>query len=360
VHMVGAVAAETMIRGFLGEGRHWLQRVLDVVHEPTPERAHMLWVDGWHALNQGDLTDGESRLEASRELAERLGDTRDATIATVFLGTTAMMRGDVAGAFRQYHDAFGRVRREDEPWSFVVAATRLGFASFLQGDVDRAVELCEAAIAESDKYGESWHKAEALADLSTILWRQGDTHRAAELALEALRIERAFDNAVGVARFLEILAWIAASERRHPRAARLLGAADGVWHAIDASLFPYLRAYRTETEQSTRRALGARTFDTDYRVGIRSLQADNVAFALDEPEETVAPAELGEAGSLTRREREIADLVVAGRTNREVAEQLVLSTRTIEAHLRNIYAKLGVRSRIELARAIERAPRSVA
>ena len=49
-------------------------------------------------------------------------------------------------------------------------------------------------------------------------------------------------------------------------------------------------------------------------------------------------------------------LVAAGRTNREVAEQLVLSARTIEAHLRNVYGKLGVRSRVELTRAVERAP----
>ena len=55
---------------------------------------------------------------------------------------------------------------------------------------------------------------------------------------------------------------------------------------------------------------------------------------------------------LTAREREIAGLVARGRTNREIAEQLVLSTRTIEAHLRNIYAKLGVRSRVELATAL--------
>ena len=55
-------------------------------------------------------------------------------------------------------------------------------------------------------------------------------------------------------------------------------------------------------------------------------------------------------GDLTAREREIAELVAAGRTNREVAAQLVLSERTIEAHLRNVYAKLGVRSRVELTR----------
>jgi DNA-binding CsgD family transcriptional regulator len=70
----------------------------------------------------------------------------------------------------------------------------------------------------------------------------------------------------------------------------------------------------------------------------------------------VRPARGADDDPLTAREREIADLVAAGRTNREAAEQLVLSTRTIEAHLRNIYAKLDVRSRVELARALERAP----
>ena len=55
---------------------------------------------------------------------------------------------------------------------------------------------------------------------------------------------------------------------------------------------------------------------------------------------------------LTEREREIARLVAAGHTNREVASLLVLSTRTIESHLRNIFAKLGVRSRVELTRAL--------
>jgi DNA-binding CsgD family transcriptional regulator len=73
------------------------------------------------------------------------------------------------------------------------------------------------------------------------------------------------------------------------------------------------------------------------------------------------PAADGEPlGALTDREREIAALVVAGRTNREVAEQLFLSPKTIEAHLRNVYAKLGVRSRVELARATDlTSPRSV-
>lgn len=56
------------------------------------------------------------------------------------------------------------------------------------------------------------------------------------------------------------------------------------------------------------------------------------------------------SGELTPVERRVAELVAAGRTNREVAVALFLSTRTVEGHLSRVYGKLGVRSRVELAR----------
>jgi DNA-binding NarL/FixJ family response regulator len=52
---------------------------------------------------------------------------------------------------------------------------------------------------------------------------------------------------------------------------------------------------------------------------------------------------------LTPREREISELVAAGKTNREIADSLVVSVRTVDFHLRNVFKKLGVRSRTELA-----------
>ncbi len=70
-----------------------------------------------------------------------------------------------------------------------------------------------------------------------------------------------------------------------------------------------------------------------------------------------AAAELGRiggrapsAGELTPVERRVAELVAAGRSNKEVAGVLFLSTRTVEGHLSRVYGKLGVRSRVELAR----------
>jgi DNA-binding NarL/FixJ family response regulator len=53
--------------------------------------------------------------------------------------------------------------------------------------------------------------------------------------------------------------------------------------------------------------------------------------------------------ALTATEDQVAELVAEGRTNREVAEELFISVRTVESNLTRIYAKLGLRSRTELA-----------
>jgi len=73
-----------------------------------------------------------------------------------------------------------------------------------------------------------------------------------------------------------------------------------------------------------------------------------------------ARAELGRIGGrkseagLTAAERRVAALVAEGQTNREVAASLFLGERTVASHLTHIYAKLGVRSRTELARKVQR------
>jgi DNA-binding CsgD family transcriptional regulator len=72
-----------------------------------------------------------------------------------------------------------------------------------------------------------------------------------------------------------------------------------------------------------------------------------------------ARGELGRIGGRTREqgltfaERRVAVLVAEGRTNREVAAAVFLGERTVETHLSHVYAKLGVRSRAELARTFQ-------
>jgi DNA-binding NarL/FixJ family response regulator len=58
---------------------------------------------------------------------------------------------------------------------------------------------------------------------------------------------------------------------------------------------------------------------------------------------------------LSPREREVAELVAEGRTNREIAAKLVLSERTVESHLSRAFGKLGVSSRAAVAQVLTRA-----
>ena len=63
-------------------------------------------------------------------------------------------------------------------------------------------------------------------------------------------------------------------------------------------------------------------------------------------------------GSLTERELQVARLIVDRKTNTEIAAELFLSRKTVETHIRNLFHKLDVSSRVDVARAVERADRA--
>ena len=63
---------------------------------------------------------------------------------------------------------------------------------------------------------------------------------------------------------------------------------------------------------------------------------------------------VGGPQSLTRREREVVGLAISGLTAREIGERLFVGERTVETHLANVYAKLGIGSRVDLLRIAER------
>jgi DNA-binding NarL/FixJ family response regulator len=87
----------------------------------------------------------------------------------------------------------------------------------------------------------------------------------------------------------------------------------------------------------------------------RELRALGRAVARVAPDGGGAPV-----AGLTKRELEVVELVAAGRTNREIAEQLYLSVRTVDRHVSRIFDKLGVKSRAAAASEFERARQSAA
>lgn len=135
-----------------------------------------------------------------------------------------------------------------------------------------------------------------------------------------------------------------------------MGAASGLWSTFGTDLFgsDFFRARRTECEASARAALGDATYEEEVRRGAASPLDDTLAGLLDqEPAPTgttpTSPVSSRTDSVLTRREQEVARLVAEGLTNQEIADRLVISTRTAEGHVENVLRKLDFRSRTQIA-----------
>jgi non-specific serine/threonine protein kinase len=97
-----------------------------------------------------------------------------------------------------------------------------------------------------------------------------------------------------------------------------------------------------------RRALGEQRWSAGYAEGSALDRAAVVALALGE-EAAAGTSAPSPSGPLTRRQREVADLVAQGLTDREIAARLVVSPRTAESHVEQILTRLGFRSRAQIA-----------
>jgi len=201
------------------------------------------------------------------------------------------------------------------------AAADLVEAQLAAGDVAAAEATLARGEAAAARVGTAWAAAITGVARTAVLLARGSARAAVPVAVAAREAADGAPLTSALARLAEGRALAAAGERR--AAIEALVAAHSAFDGFGA------RRRRDEATRELR------------RIGHRVLRR-----AREGTEGPLAP--------LTAREREIAELVAAGRTNREVAAQLVLSARTVEAHLRNIYGKLGVRSRVELARAVQR------
>ena len=148
---------------------------------------------------------------------------------------------------------------------------------------------------------------------------------------------------------------MAGSERRDQRAAQLLGASERMWRAMHTSLssFRTLHDFHDQSLSQVRERLGDRAFDVAFRRGAELSTAEAVAMAVERPgvpapRAAAPPSRLNELG-LTRREREVAELIAEGLSNREIATRLVVAQRTAEGHVENILSKLGFTSRAQVA-----------
>ncbi|MEV0409190.1 LuxR C-terminal-related transcriptional regulator, partial [Actinoallomurus sp. NPDC050550] len=333
---------------YLTEGRGWLERGLAAESEPDATRAHALWANAWLAIIQAEPGPALRMLEESKRIGKTLRlDSVDAYVA-LFCGMVAMYEGDPDTAIPYFKTAVAQHRRTGDLVGQALGLIRLSLAYSFRGDSESAIKYAEESLAVCDAHGERWHKAYTMMALGVEVWRQGDLERAVALEEDSLRFNRELDDLLGVGVNIEVLAWIAASEERYPRAARLLGVLRTIWRRVDAPLSGYghLARYHDECETRTRTAMSEQAFATARDEGAALSFEEAVAFALGERQ----PSTVGSDRSpLTPRETEIAHLVAEGMSNKEIAAKLVIAQRTAEGHVEHILSKLGFTSRVQIA-----------
>ena len=337
---------------YLAEGRRWMDRALALDSGESEIRARALWSNSWLAIIQGDLDDAAAMLKESRAIGERRGREEILGYVALYSGMIAMYRQDADTAIGLYEEAVERHTATGDPVGHALALIRLSLAHSFLGDSTRAVSLGERGIAVCEAHGEGWHRAYAMMALGVEVWRKGDAARAAAMERESLRFNRSLDDPLGIGVNLEVLAWVAATERQFTRAARLLGIAGGVWKAVGAVLSGYghLVRYHDACEDDTRRALGSSALRSETERGAGMSAEDGLAYALEEtPPADTGDRDLDVPSPLTPRETQIAQLVAQGASNRRIAADLVISQRTVEGHIEHIMNKLGFHSRVQIA-----------
>jgi non-specific serine/threonine protein kinase len=341
-------------RGFVRDGRRWLNRALAADTEPTVERARALWITGWIAFLQGDNAASLQLLREATAVTEFVGDETELTYAIQFLGTAELWAGNLPRAVELLDDVLSRYDGRTT-WTApaLLVFTQRGQTAGLLGDVEQAVELRDKCDAICAKLGERWVLSWTEWNLSVTWWAAGDPARAAVHARDSLRLKRELNDGLGIPFCVELLAWTAVAGGEYEHAAVLLSAVTGMWDLIGSPLvgLDTLLGWSVRAKEQARDALGAAGYDAAVQRGRRFTLDEALAYALGEQQ--AAPSAAAAAGPelprLTRREREVAMLVGTGMSNKNIAATLVISQRTAESHVEHILTKLGFTSRAQIA-----------
>ncbi|NKQ54259.1 LuxR family transcriptional regulator [Amycolatopsis sp. K13G38] len=336
--------------GAILEGYRWLCAALERVAAPGRPRAAGLVSAAVLGFLLEETERARALLREHVELTARHGYDEFGTLVLFASALEAFADGDVRLAFDRSEKAVESASDRENPGIVAESMALAALYAFVL-DHEQAETIAARFVSYTESHKAHLLKAVALYPLGAVRWRKGDVASATSLMREALRLYQMFDHPGMVAVCVEGLAWSAA-ETDSERAATLLGAAKSVWKYSQMRLPETAVGQVGQTiEARLRQDMGDLGFEEAFAAGQQLSFDDAVTLAIGAPAEPAhKPKKPSARAGLTRREREIAALVVDGLTNREIAAKLVISHRTADAHVEHILAKLGFRSRTQIAR----------
>ena len=352
LRLAGALMWLWLVHGHLTEGRRWLEQALSAAPNDAPPlvRAKALHGAGVLAWNQIDLAAAESLLTAALDLRRRQGDRRGSARSLGNLATLKVMQQDFAAAQALYEESLALARAEGDGHNVGTILNNLGLLARDQGDYARARTLLEESLATRRQVGDQQGAARAVINLGMVARRQREYARAQTRFEEGLRLADEVSAKDLIAYALEGLAEVARAGGWLRRAARLLGAAAALREAGAAAIHsPEDVADHQRLVASIRERLGEEAFVDASSTGRDRPLIETIREALTPPAPATKSSKARPSDPLTPREMEIAVLVARGYTNRQIADELVITEGTAELHVVHILNKLGFHSRSQIA-----------
>jgi len=313
----------------------------------------------WLALRRGDLTAAEADAQALRDAPGRSPPLLYALMAASVLVEVLVERDDLDGAVR----TLGPLAADLSGVSLTAsvlrhASGRLLFAQHRFGEAlghfRAAGEIATGGLAISPCWL-PWRSEAALAALAI-----GEPDTARGLSDEELELARAFGapRALGVAlRGAGLVAGGARGEALLREAIEVFAGPDTRLEQARA-LADLGALLRRRNQRGEARHLLRQAVDAAYRLGAAALarRAETELRATGAKPRRVL---LSGLEALTASERRIAELAAEGLTNREIAQTLFITARTVEGHLTNVFTKLDVKARTALPAALAAPTRAV-
>lgn len=258
--------------------------------------------------------------------------------------------GNAAGAIELLDEVLRDARAAGDEWVEAQALNILGMLIGTSGDLERGLQLEEESLRLIRKVGDWFAEPYALVSLARLWLDRGNLEQARTAARDGCEGFARTGDPWGLASALVTAAGVALRGRDAGRAARLLGAAEALLDEMGGLLFAVWRADQRRFTDEARATLGDTAFTAALAEG-RAIPLGDIARAVagllaeageapSSPPDIQAPG--ASSSTLTPREAEIARPIADGHSNREITETLVQSVRTVERHVENIYAKLGV------------------
>jgi excisionase family DNA binding protein len=358
--MIAACRIYWYTAGRLHEAEDWLSRALARQDRLlAPDRARLLIAFGELLMLKGDSAQAEAAFASGLPLLRNAEDPFDVAIALISWGASLNYAAAYTNAQPHLEEALALAESITDPR--LAAAARGGALSNLgvsaRGLGDLALATTRTEDALSHYRGQRLELAETrcLMDLGDIAKDQGNHRLAVERYLATIDRTGERGDMRLVAAALTGIASAAHAWGRDRTALLLHGAADALRERVGAVMVdPKDEALVERDLAIARRASGEEAVAAILREGRAMPLPEVLALAASVREQLRGrpPARHVEAITLTPREMQVLAGIVAGKTDREIAEALFLSPRTVNWHVSAIFGKLGVESRREaIARA---------